>query len=322
MVIVTGLLAFSSMIMRAYVRITRRNWGIDDWNMAIACCLFVFEIAYCVTVIFVKLSIGFMLNRIAEPRRLYICINNLILILAVSTNLGTTFYIIFQCYPIQAAWKDGLIADGARCESTWHLEIVYYVCASVNIFTDWATALMPIALLWNVQMNRNTKISVAGILSLGFFTSISGFVRLKYIPKLTSEEHFAYGLGQLLIWSYAEPALGMIAGNIATLRPLFKRTLHLGSDKHSKPQSLKPRSFSQNSPSDSYPSFEAELESRAVLDKEIRLTFADPSQGVRSSVSTDLDRQPRIGDMADDVELISRQKDCILVSHEVEVHRE
>lgn len=37
MVIVTGLLAFSSMIMRAYVRITRRNWGIDDWNMAIAC---------------------------------------------------------------------------------------------------------------------------------------------------------------------------------------------------------------------------------------------------------------------------------------------
>lgn len=114
----------------------------------------------------------------------------------------------------------------------------------------------------------------------------------------------------------------MIAGNIATLRPLFKRTLHLGSDKHSKPQSLKPRSFSQNSPSDSYPSFEAELESRAILDKEIRLTFADPSQGVRSSVSTDLDRQPRIGDMADDVELISRQKDCILVSHEVEVHRE
>lgn len=59
------------------------------------------------------------------------------------------------------------MAEGKSCQPAVYLLNVYYFCSSVNIFTDWATALMPIALLWNVQMNRNTKISVAGILGLG-----------------------------------------------------------------------------------------------------------------------------------------------------------
>ena len=35
------------------------------------------------------------------------------------------------------------------------------------------------------------------------------------------------GLANILIWGYAEPALGMIVGNVATLRPLFHRMLRL-----------------------------------------------------------------------------------------------
>lgn len=66
---------------------------------------------------------------------------------------------------------------------------VYYACTAVNIATDWVTALMyapkslpqhpnmakgklitcnrPIPLLWRVQINRNTKISVLGLMGLG-----------------------------------------------------------------------------------------------------------------------------------------------------------
>jgi hypothetical protein len=59
------------------------------------------------------------------------------------------------------------MAAGTYCQPSIYLQNVYYFCSSVNIFTDWATALMPLGLLWNVQMNRNTKISVAVILGLG-----------------------------------------------------------------------------------------------------------------------------------------------------------
>jgi len=36
-VLLTGMLAFLTMGMRAYIRITKRNWGTDDWIMSIGC---------------------------------------------------------------------------------------------------------------------------------------------------------------------------------------------------------------------------------------------------------------------------------------------
>ena len=43
------------------------------------------------------------------------------------------------------------------------------------------------------------------------------------------------GVANILIWGYAEPALGMIVGNIATLRPLFRRALKLDGSAPSGP---------------------------------------------------------------------------------------
>jgi hypothetical protein len=34
------------------------------------------------------------------------------------------------------------MAEGTHCEPSVYLQNVYFFCTSVNIFTDWATALM------------------------------------------------------------------------------------------------------------------------------------------------------------------------------------
>ncbi|KAF2846667.1 hypothetical protein T440DRAFT_541093 [Plenodomus tracheiphilus IPT5] len=268
-VLTTGSLAFITMGMRIYTRITKRNWGIEDWVMSAGCLplltltivttigsyygigakdatfaipgnqkymekayfwFFLYEVFYCTSIIFIKLSIAFMLNRIAGKKMIFIYTNYGIMGLCASVNLAAALYIIFQCNPVEAAWRADLVAEGGHCQPPVYLQNVYYFCSSVNIFTDWATALMPIALLWNVQMNRNTKITVAGVLGLGIFTSVSGLVRMKYTVALTSSHDYVHGLANILIWGYAEPALGMLVGNIATLRPLFQRMLRLGSE--------------------------------------------------------------------------------------------
>ncbi|KAA8615528.1 hypothetical protein PtrV1_10924 [Pyrenophora tritici-repentis] len=267
-VLLTGTLAFLTMGMRVYTRITKRNWGTDDWIMLFGCIplltltivtalgsyhgigakdstlarpnnesyvelayfyFFLYEVFYCTSIIFVKLSIAFMLNRIAGRRVVFVYINYGIMCLCATTNLGAALYVIFQCDPVSAAWKSDLRGKG-YCDTQLHLQNVYFFCTSVNIFTDWATALMPIPLLWKVQMSKNTKVSVAGILGLGIFTSVTGLVRLKYTVSLTSKDEFLYGLAKILIWGYAEPALGMLVGNISTLRPLFHCILHLGAN--------------------------------------------------------------------------------------------
>ncbi|KAI4927831.1 hypothetical protein J4E85_006343 [Alternaria conjuncta] len=358
-VLVTGLLAFITMGMRVYVRITKHNWALEDWVMAVGCLplmtltivttigsyygigakdstfakpgnqkyvetayfwFFLYEVFYCTSIIFVKLSIAFMLNRIAGRRMVYIYINYGIMGLCAATNLAAILYIIFQCWPVEAAWRADLMAEGTYCQPPVYLQNVYFFCTSVNIFTDWATALMPIALLWNVQMNRNTKISVGGILSLGIFTSISGLVRLKYTVGLTSSHDYLYGLANILIWGYAEPALGMLVGNIATLRPLFQRLLHLGSSGSHQPRSGTPHGVSNPDRSHRYKPFDTELELGTVADNQDTHMPAIKVHAGRVSVSSDSESQKEILEKND--RFVNNNKDSIVVSRHVEISRD
>ncbi|KAI1878428.1 hypothetical protein JX265_000360 [Neoarthrinium moseri] len=267
-VITVTLLAFLTLGLRFYTRITRASWGKEDTLMAVAAvpfavlsiaCLvssfngvgihewrlqlpenihyhesglfwfFLFEVFYCVTIIPVKLSISFMLIRIAENRSWFIYAQYIIMAMFTLMNLIAAFYIIFQCNPVSAAWDSVLQAEGTHCRPAVILADIYYATTAVNIFTDWATALMPIPLLWNVKMNINQKISVATILGLGIFASLSACIRLKYTVLLTSTDEYLFGLANIVIWGYAENGLGMFVGNLSTLRPLFRTFLGLGS---------------------------------------------------------------------------------------------
>lgn len=51
--------------------------------------------------------------------------------------------------------------------------------------------------------------------------SLSACVRLKYTVNLTNQDDYLFAIADVVIWGFAENAIGMIVGNIATLRPLF-----------------------------------------------------------------------------------------------------
>ena len=62
---------------------------------------FLYEVFYCTSIIFIKLSIAFMLNRIAGNKRVFIYFNYAIMVLCASVNLAAALYIIFQCNPVE-----------------------------------------------------------------------------------------------------------------------------------------------------------------------------------------------------------------------------
>ena len=64
---------------------------------------FMYEVFYCTSIIFVKLSIALMLNRIAGNKMIFIYTNYGIMALCASVNLAAALYIIFQCKPVQYA---------------------------------------------------------------------------------------------------------------------------------------------------------------------------------------------------------------------------
>ena len=61
---------------------------------------FVFEVLFCIAIVFVKLSISFMLARVATPVRAYMYILWTASALVTVTNLIALFYIVFQCSPV------------------------------------------------------------------------------------------------------------------------------------------------------------------------------------------------------------------------------
>jgi hypothetical protein len=55
-----------------------------------------------------------------------------------------------------------------------------------------------------------------------YSASLSACVRLKYTVALTNQTDFLYSVADVVIWGFAENSIGMIVGNVATLRPLFR----------------------------------------------------------------------------------------------------
>ncbi|KAI7241592.1 hypothetical protein KC343_g1944 [Hortaea werneckii] len=263
-VLILAVTAFMVFPLRLYVRSMKKAFGYDDWCMCIGIipflaltivCLvgpfhgvgvhqasltadeqtqgrlwfFLFEILFCITIIFIKLSISFMLARIAAPMKKYVWALWFMAGLVTLANLVSLFYIIFQCSPVAFFWDRTI--PGGRCNEPKILADIYYMDTAVNIIVDWFCALLPVPLLWSIQMNRNTKISVAFLLGLGVFASLSACIRLKYTVNLNNSDDFLYGVGDVAIWGYAENATGVIVGCISTLRPLFQRLFKLGSSR-------------------------------------------------------------------------------------------
>lgn len=125
-----------------------------------------------------------MLMRIASNKKAFI--NSLWVVSAMFTtmNLIALLYIVFQCKPVSYAWDKS--TPGGKCNPAVFLQDIYYATTAVNIATDWFSAVLPIPLLWNLQLNRNAKLSVGVLLSLGALASLSACIRLVYTVNLTN----------------------------------------------------------------------------------------------------------------------------------------
>lgn len=98
-----------------------------------------------------------------------------------------------------------------------HLVFLALTCAIYLMF-----ATIPIFMLWNVQMDQKTKLSVMFILSLGLISMVANMVRLKYLDGVLRGDDTLFTIKQDLLWSIAECGTGMITSCLATYRPLLK----------------------------------------------------------------------------------------------------
>ncbi|KAK8055260.1 hypothetical protein PG993_000487 [Apiospora rasikravindrae] len=195
------------------------------------------EVLYVPTATLIRMSIAFFLLRIAvKPWHVWITRINVGVILVINIvyffNGARTLLIryiiakvmVIQCTPPSFFWEGPAKVPGAHgsCINKAIVPISTILHSVLSALSDWTLALLPIAMLWNVQINLRTKISVAVLLSTGLVAGIALILRASNVRDIAISADFLHDTVDVATWSVLEPALGIIAGCIATLRPLFK----------------------------------------------------------------------------------------------------
>lgn len=177
---------------------------------------------YVLSTLFIKLSVGILLLRIAADPIYRSIIWGSMGVMTVWS--ATTFIVILlQCRPLSIRWNPNWKpGDGGKCMNVTAFTNFGYAFSAMDIFFDWVFALIPIPMLRSLQMSMQIKISLILVLGLGAFASTTTLVRLQYLVAEKSADDFIFEIARPEIWTLLELNLGIAAACMATLRPLFR----------------------------------------------------------------------------------------------------
>ncbi|KAI0177903.1 hypothetical protein BJ166DRAFT_600519 [Pestalotiopsis sp. NC0098] len=170
----------------------------------------------------IKASIAIFLLRIcvAKIHRIIIWI-----VIGVTELYSFAFFMLFvlQCRPTSLFWlRFSSNPPSGTCLDPSVVTNAFYGYSAISCVTDWTYSIMPIFLVWSLQMDRKVKISVAAILAAGVIASSATIVRFPYLHFLNDTDDFLYSTSDIAMWSTIETGLGITAAGVATLRPLLK----------------------------------------------------------------------------------------------------
>jgi hypothetical protein len=126
------------------------------------------ELGYVSSTMTLKLSIGFFLLRLCV-KKIQRAIIWFVLGVVTAYSLFYFFLVIFQCRPTNYFWNqyNPIHAGHGKCISTAVIGGTTYAHSALSVVADWTLGILPIFLVWNLNMNPRTKVLVAVILALG-----------------------------------------------------------------------------------------------------------------------------------------------------------
>ncbi|EDU41946.1 conserved hypothetical protein [Pyrenophora tritici-repentis Pt-1C-BFP] len=174
---------------------------------------------------FIKLSIGFFLLRLADRTKWRPFMIGMLIFIGIFT-IGSTFPIIFQCTPVRAGWDYKLRppTGNAKCYSSQIFKSIGVFNSSINIATDLIFALVPIPMVWKLQVTIQTRIGLAVILGLGLFASAVAIYKTPMQYNFFKMTDWSGDGAWYYIWQEVEMYVGIIAACLPTLKPLFAST--------------------------------------------------------------------------------------------------
>ncbi|OMP87838.1 hypothetical protein BK809_0007928 [Diplodia seriata] len=181
---------------------------------------------YLFTALFVKESVGFFLLRITGRAKYRGLIAWIMAVLAVYT-VACFVTLVLQCKDLRVIW------DPTVKTTCWRVEVLHgltYTNSIINIITDFAFAvLIPIPLIYPLQMSVRKKLSLLLLLGVGLIATGAAVARAAALPAYgRSRGDFLWDSRALTTWSVVETQVGIVAGCLPCAKPLLARFWPLG----------------------------------------------------------------------------------------------
>lgn len=156
--------------------------GLKTWYIS--------EIMYAPLSAMVRTSVALFLLRVATvPIHRWIVIVDLAVVWIVS--LVFLFIATFQCNPPSYFYEQVRGAEG-QCMSINVVPDAAIAHSVIGAVCDLVFAALPVAMLWNVQLNKRTKTVVAVLLGMGAVAGIALLVRIPFVKVLAITPDFLY----------------------------------------------------------------------------------------------------------------------------------
>ncbi|KAI1028333.1 hypothetical protein LB503_002285 [Fusarium chuoi] len=119
------------------------------------------------------------------------------------------------CAPLEAVWNRNL---RMKCVTN-RLELAY-VCAGINILTDLVVAILPLPVIWRLNLRRPQKIALSAVFGLGCFSIALAIVRIKWVETWS---FITWDIVRPQLWALAEVTSALVCACIPTFKPLVSK---------------------------------------------------------------------------------------------------
>ncbi|KAE8150862.1 hypothetical protein BDV25DRAFT_139457 [Aspergillus avenaceus] len=188
--------------------------GEDDYAVWVTRLLYVLAIG------FVKLSLLWLFIRLDRRRWMRMAVYFMIFFVA-GLLVGPFFVTVLSCTPPAKFWNSEAHPEG-NCMEMDAQQRFYEAHGALNIVTDIIIWLLPMPMLWTIQMSRRKKIGVSAIFGLGVLSVAAACVRYDSVLKLANNKDQYYLLADSLNWCSIELYVAIFCGSAPALSVLIR----------------------------------------------------------------------------------------------------
>ncbi|OQE21989.1 hypothetical protein PENSTE_c011G09862 [Penicillium steckii] len=203
------------------------NYGIGKHTLAISQsdlvpmlkCIWVTRLLYTAAMGLVKMSLLWFYLRL-DPRKRMRWAVYFVMFINVGLSLSSFIGALAGCSPPSLFWTD---PTSSKCMAMAPQQKFYEVNGILNIVTDILIYLLPVPMLWGLQLTWRKKGAIMSIFGLGILSIAAACVRYDFVMKQSSaEEKYYLVLADSLNWCTIEAYVAIFCGCAPSISVLIK----------------------------------------------------------------------------------------------------